>query len=490
MTVAQADVEAWRGWIGRSETRRQVLDPEIARRYAAAVGSDLDVTRVFPAARHWAYFVDVAGPSGPRTRRSPKARRRWPDAADHPAAPHVRRRSPGVRRTPRARSGRRTHPHHRRCSPPVGPLRRSGLRRGRSHPEPERPHPHPRSARPSSTATPASRRRPSSPPPTRRWVRRPGPPPPSTCSVTPPATFNSHRIHYDRPLCGGSRGLSGAGRARPVHGGEAVRLCRTRPWNGHRALRIPSPPRQCSRRSPRTFDPTRRRRPLRRCVATGRNRYVWDVSAGLRAPHERCPRRRDRGNLGGLRRLRPDAASIDGDWDGALTVPAGIKGPAYPAYPRRGGDHRQSRPKRQGCPDRRAARRQWGHDPAAEVRRGVRRRVSPDGKTMSGPFRQGGVTMQASFTLRAAGAAAAAPDRPQTPHPPFPYVSRDVTFTGGNGVMLAGTLTQPNGTGPFPAVVMIAGSGTAEPRRDGGWPQAVLGDRRPAHARRRRRAAL
>ncbi len=64
MTISDADVEAWRGWIGRSETRRQVLDPEIARRYAAAVGSDLDVERAFPPLGHWAYFVDVAGPDG------------------------------------------------------------------------------------------------------------------------------------------------------------------------------------------------------------------------------------------------------------------------------------------------------------------------------------------------------------------------------------------------------------------------------------------
>ncbi len=62
MTITDADVEIWRGWIGRSETRRQALDPEIARRYAAAVGSDLDVERAFPPLGHWAYFLDVAAP--------------------------------------------------------------------------------------------------------------------------------------------------------------------------------------------------------------------------------------------------------------------------------------------------------------------------------------------------------------------------------------------------------------------------------------------
>ncbi len=64
VTISDADVAAWRGWIGRTETRRQTLDPEIARRYAAAVGSDLDVERAFPPLGHWAYFVDVVGPEG------------------------------------------------------------------------------------------------------------------------------------------------------------------------------------------------------------------------------------------------------------------------------------------------------------------------------------------------------------------------------------------------------------------------------------------
>ncbi len=64
MIITDGEIEAWRDWIGRTETRRQVLDPEIARRYAAAVGSDLDVERTFPPLGHWAWFVDVAGPDG------------------------------------------------------------------------------------------------------------------------------------------------------------------------------------------------------------------------------------------------------------------------------------------------------------------------------------------------------------------------------------------------------------------------------------------
>jgi uncharacterized protein len=50
--------------------------------------------------------------------------------------------------------------------------------------------------------------------------------------------------------------------------------------------------------------------------------------------------------------------------------------------------------------------------------------------------------------------------RPQTPARPFPYVEEEVTFGGGTeGIVLAGTLTLPKGAEPFPAVLLIAGSG-------------------------------
>jgi hypothetical protein len=50
--------------------------------------------------------------------------------------------------------------------------------------------------------------------------------------------------------------------------------------------------------------------------------------------------------------------------------------------------------------------------------------------------------------------------RPQTPVRPFPYAEEEVTFRGGaDGIVLAGTLTLPRGEGPFPAVLLISGSG-------------------------------
>lgn len=47
----------------------------------------------------------------------------------------------------------------------------------------------------------------------------------------------------------------------------------------------------------------------------------------------------------------------------------------------------------------------------------------------------------------------------QRPQPPFPYKSVNVTVPSAGGIQLAGTLTVPEGRGPFPAAVLIAGSG-------------------------------
>ena len=50
--------------------------------------------------------------------------------------------------------------------------------------------------------------------------------------------------------------------------------------------------------------------------------------------------------------------------------------------------------------------------------------------------------------------------RPQNPAKPYPYREEDVSFSNEAAkVSLSGTLTLPKGTGPFPAAVLIAGSG-------------------------------
>lgn len=90
--------------------------------------------------------------------------------------------------------------------------------------------------------------------------------------------------------------------------------------------------------------------------------------------------------------------------------------------------------------------------------------MSSDGGTLSGIFEQGG----ASFPLtleRQSGPIDYR--RPQDPIAPFPYNSLDVSFASAQpGVTLAGTLTWPEGAGPFPAVVLITGSGPQNRNED------------------------
>ncbi|PWT96467.1 MAG: alpha/beta hydrolase [Bacteroidetes bacterium] len=69
--------------------------------------------------------------------------------------------------------------------------------------------------------------------------------------------------------------------------------------------------------------------------------------------------------------------------------------------------------------------------------------------------------------------------RPQTPKPPFPYKSDSVEYDGANTKLQYGaTITIPNGRGPFPALVMITGSGQQGRDEDllGHRPFAVIAD--------------
>ena len=65
----------------------------------------------------------------------------------------------------------------------------------------------------------------------------------------------------------------------------------------------------------------------------------------------------------------------------------------------------------------------------------------------------------ASLTLKKIGEA---PNysRPQTPRPPFPYHTEEVTYLNKKeNINLAGSLNYPKTRGPFPAVILISGSG-------------------------------
>ena len=105
-------------------------------------------------------------------------------------------------------------------------------------------------------------------------------------------------------------------------------------------------------------------------------------------------------------------------------------------------------------------------------------RRSADGQHLEGEWQQGLRSFPLTLT-RAGAAKPAGPKRPQTPQPPFPYQSAEVTFKNEKaGITLAGTYTVPADKGPFPAVVLLTGSGPEDRNETimGHQPFAVLAD--------------
>ena len=101
-----------------------------------------------------------------------------------------------------------------------------------------------------------------------------------------------------------------------------------------------------------------------------------------------------------------------------------------------------------------------------------------NGNEITGKFTQSGATFPLNFK-RATAADTAPPKRPQTPHPPFPYNAEDITFENkAANIKLAGTLTTPRTKAPFPAVILISGSGPQDRNESllGHQPFLVLSD--------------
>jgi pimeloyl-ACP methyl ester carboxylesterase len=78
-----------------------------------------------------------------------------------------------------------------------------------------------------------------------------------------------------------------------------------------------------------------------------------------------------------------------------------------------------------------------------------------DRSAVEGKWRQSGQSFPLTFRPGTVEA-----KRPQLPKKPYPYREEEVTYENKPaGVKIAGTLTIPRGEGPFPAVLLITGSG-------------------------------
>ncbi|WP_430432184.1 alpha/beta hydrolase family protein [Oceanicaulis sp.] len=102
-----------------------------------------------------------------------------------------------------------------------------------------------------------------------------------------------------------------------------------------------------------------------------------------------------------------------------------------------------------------------------------------DGDSSSGDWMRPGFDT-VTVTFDRVSETVEAPNRPQTPQAPFPYTIEEVRIDNpdAEGVTLAGSLTLPEGEGPFPGVVLISGSGPQD-RDETVWthqPFAVLAD--------------
>lgn len=83
-------------------------------------------------------------------------------------------------------------------------------------------------------------------------------------------------------------------------------------------------------------------------------------------------------------------------------------------------------------------------------------RMSADGQRLEGVLKANGAEIPLALERGTFSASA----RPQSPRPPFPYRVEEVAYRNAiQDVRLAGTLTVPRGEGPFPAVLLITGSG-------------------------------
>jgi RNA polymerase sigma factor (sigma-70 family) len=102
--------------------------------------------------------------------------------------------------------------------------------------------------------------------------------------------------------------------------------------------------------------------------------------------------------------------------------------------------------------------------------------LNREASEIAGEFKQGGTSLPLTLKRTAKPTAL---NRPQEPKRPYPYDEEEVGYENKrDGVKLAGTLTLPRGKGPFPAALLITGSGPQDRNESllGHKPFLVLAD--------------
>lgn len=84
-------------------------------------------------------------------------------------------------------------------------------------------------------------------------------------------------------------------------------------------------------------------------------------------------------------------------------------------------------------------------------------KVQEDAKRIEGTWKQSGMTFPLDLERLEEMPKV---NRPQEPERPYPYIDEDVVYRNEEaGITLSGTLTFPKEGGPFPAVILVSGSG-------------------------------
>lgn len=86
--------------------------------------------------------------------------------------------------------------------------------------------------------------------------------------------------------------------------------------------------------------------------------------------------------------------------------------------------------------------------------------LNADGNKLEGNWMQSGGTFPLILEPFSAANGTEPKDKPQTPKPPFAYISKDYVYQGSDTKLTYGaTLTYPNESGTFPTLILITGSG-------------------------------